>query len=341
MPTLELDAYADAQLLGSGGYAPLTGFMSPEEYGAVLAEARLPAGLPWGLPITLPLASALTGQVTLCYGGRAVAEASLQGSFWVDRAAEAQRVYGTLSPQHPGVRRVLALPPLVGWGPVRLLRAAGHDAPQCVREEIKRRGWRTVAAFQTRNPPHRGHVRLLQAALERVDGALLHPLTGPVEGNDLNAAQRWAAYEWLAEHLGRVILAPYPAAMRYAGPREALTHAASRRNYGATHFIVGRDHAGVGQFYAPDAARQTLEAAASALGLSVLSFPEAQYCPACEAAVLPSDCPHSPRGWRPMSGTAVREHLQRGTPPPVWMMHPEISARLLGTRAANQSASTA
>ncbi|MFC6593148.1 hypothetical protein ACFP81_15160 [Deinococcus lacus] len=204
----------------------------------------------------------------------------------------------------------------MGWGPVRLLEPPGSDAPQAVREKLAQRGWRTVAAFQTRNPPHAGHVRLLQAALAQVDGLLLHPLTGPVESGDLDAEQRWAAYEWLAEHLGRVVLAPYPAAMRYAGPREALTHAASRRNYGVTHFIVGRDHAGVGQFYPPDAARQTLEAAAQVLGLSILSFPEAQYCPVCAAAVLPQDCPHDPQGWWPISGTAVRDSLKRGSPRP-------------------------
>lgn len=330
--TLELDAhaYADALLLGTGGYAPLQGFMSPQEYSGVLTEAQLPSGRAWGLPVTLPLAApVLEGPLRLRYGGQNVAEMTVQGCFKVDRVAEALGVYGTLIEAHPGVRRILSLPPLVGWGRVRWLEPELPGSPQAVRQEIARRGWRTVAAFQTRNPPHQGHVRLLQAALERVDGVLLHPLTGPVEGSDLGAGQRWAAYEWLAEHLGRVILAPYPAAMRYAGPREALTHAASRRNYGATHFIVGRDHAGVGQFYPPDAARQTLETAAAALGLSILSFPEAPYCPLCRAAVLPGDCSHDPQDWRPISGTAVRDRLKRGEAPPDWMMHPEISARLL------------
>lgn len=339
---LEIDAHAwaDVQLLATGGYAPLTGFMSPQEYASVLDEARLPCDLPWGLPVTLPVSSALAGRVILTYSGQAVAEMDVQGSFPVNRRAEAQQVYGTLDPNHVGVRRTLGLPARVAWGAVRLLSSSPRSSsprapsplttPQAVRQEIRRRGWRTVAAFQTRNPPHAGHLRLLQAALERVDGVLLHPLTGPVQGSDLDAAQRWAAYEWVAQHLGRVVLAPYPAAMRYAGPREALTHAASRRNYGATHFIVGRDHAGVGGFYPPDAAREGLEAAAPALGLGILSFPEAQFCPQCARAVLPHECPHPPTARRAISGTALREYLARGEAPPAWMMHPEIATRLLG-----------
>ena len=160
MTTLELEAYgyADTYLLGTGGYAPLTGFMSPSEYGSVLALMRLPGGRPWGVPVTLPLAARLTGSVTLRYQGQVVAEMEVAGCFPVDRAAEALAVYGTLSEAHPGVRRTLALPPLVGWGPVRLLQDTNCDTPQTVKQEIERRGWRTVAAFQTRNPPHAGHV---------------------------------------------------------------------------------------------------------------------------------------------------------------------------------------
>lgn len=337
--TLELtpQQYADALMLASGGYAPLNGFMSEAEYLSVLRFARLPQGQPWGLPVVLPVEERpKTDLLRLDFGGRCVADLRVTDCFALRPDDEAALVYGTSSPEHPGVAA------LTGRGKVALSGPLTWHEPLCatpaeIRQELAARGWRTVAGFQTRNALHRGHERLLHYALDHTDGLLLHPLTGPTKSDDLNVKTRWDSYQISLGRLGasRVVLRPYPAAMRYAGPREALTHAVSRRNYGVTHFLIGRDHAGVGDFYAPDAAQKFLQSFGPDLGLALLPLPEVLFCPVCEAAVLRGECPHTAQ-LLPISASAVRRHLAAGEAVPDALMPPEVAAALQNPTSARQ-----
>src|SRR6266511_6336321 len=252
LPSVALDArtLADLELIGTGGYSPLTGFMGLADYQRVIHEMRLAGGLPWSLPITLRVTkvNGLRDTVALAAPDGAIAGLlEVREVYTHPKDAEAQLVYGTTDAKHPGVAQLYAQGDYLVGGDVRLLgRSAPAFAelaldPADTRRAFVERGWRTVVGFQTRNPVHRAHEYIQKTALETVDGLLLHPLLGPTKDDDVPAAARVASY--------RVLLAGFPAAMRYAGPREAVFHALVRKNYGCTHFIVGRDHAGVGDFY--------------------------------------------------------------------------------------------
>src|SRR3989440_9570539 len=263
LPSLSLDSrgVADLGLLASGAYSPLTGFLSRDDYLRVLHEMRLASGLPWSLPITLRVAdgAGLRGTVALKGpAGAIVGLVEVREVFTHSKEEEAQLVYGTTDAKHPGVAQLYAQGDLLVGGDVRLLErptplfpALALD-PADTRRVFAERGWRTVVGFQTRNPVHRAHEYIQKAVLETVDGLLLHPLLGPTKDDDVPAAVRVSSYRVLLERYyprDRVLLAGFPAAMRYAGPREAVFHALARKNYGCTHFIVGRDHAGVGNYY--------------------------------------------------------------------------------------------
>ncbi|MCL6562220.1 MAG: sulfate adenylyltransferase, partial [Firmicutes bacterium] len=250
----------------------------------------------------------------------------------------------TTDPRHPGVAELLAQSPWCVAGPVTLVEPGSLPYPEPadpagVRAAIQARGWATVAAFQTRNPVHRAHEYLHKVALEVVDGLLVHPLVGPTKADDLPAPIRLEAYRIALRHYyppDRVLLAVYPAPMRYAGPREALLHALVRRNYGATHMIVGRDHAGVGGYYPPEAAAEWLAHHAAELGITPLVFEAVGYCPRCAALVSRRTCPHPAEGWETVSGTELRRRLARGDPIPAEWMRPEVAAYL--RRAVSASA---
>ena len=256
-----------------------------------------------------------------------------------DPVTEAKLVFETDDPAHPGVAATLARRgPLVG-GPVQVLRLPSTPAelgprltPAQVRAEAVARGWRTLAGFQTRNPVHRAHEYLHKVALEHVDGLLLHPLVGETKDDDVPAALRMACYRALLEEYypaQRVLLSAFPAAMRYAGPREAVLHALVRKNYGCTHFIVGRDHAGVGSYYGTYAAQEAFDAYdPGELGITPLRFEHAFFCRRCEAMATSRTCPHPAATRVHLSGTAVRELLARGQRPPPQFSRPEV-ARLL------------
>jgi sulfate adenylyltransferase len=346
LPKIELDAWAlsDVEMIAIGGFSPLEGFMTKADYQNVVMNCRLRSQLVWTLPVTLAVshaqAQALHGDVALISNGGLVAVLHLEETYRPDKALEAQHVFGTTDTSHPGVKRletigevylggrisVVNRPPATTFLPYRL-------DPQQTRRLFAERGWKRIVAFQTRNPIHRAHEYLQKCALEMCDGMLLHPIVGETRGDDVPADVRMKSYEvLLAKYYpkDRVILAVNPASMRYAGPREAIFHALIRKNYGCTHLIVGRDHAGVGKFYGTyDAQRIFDDFTPEEIGISPLCFENASYCPVCGGMVSSKTCPHAPAQHISLSGTKVRELLQAGTPPPPEVLRPEVAAVLI------------
>ena len=346
LPAVALDgrALADLECLAVGAFSPLTGFLGPADYAAVVEHGRLAGGQVWTLPVVLgvPADALASGPDRLALtdrDGTLLAVVDVEAVHDPDPVTEAKFVFETDDPAHPGVAATLARTgPLVG-GPVHVLRLPAAPAelgprltPAQVRAEAAARGWRTLAGFQTRNPVHRAHEYLHKVALEHVDGLLLHPLVGETKDDDVPAALRMACYRALLDGYypaGRALLSAFPAAMRYAGPREAVFHALVRKNYGCTHFIVGRDHAGVGSYYGTYAAQEAFDAYdPGELGIQPLRFEHAFWCRRCAAMATSRTCPHPAATRVHLSGTAVRELLGRGELPPPEFSRPEV-ARLL------------
>lgn len=341
LPRLELSerSYADLELIATGAYSPLTGFLNEVDYLSVIGHMRLADGTPWSIPITLPVtreeAEQYRGRVVLTHGGAEVGTLDVQERFEARKPLEAREVYRTEDAAHPGVAALYAQGEVNLSGPVTLFEVPRgafprhHRTPAEVREVIAARGWRSTVAFQTRNPIHRAHEYLQKVALELVDGLLLHPLVGTTKGDDVPAATRVEAYEVLLNKYypqARTLLSVYPAAMRYAGPREAIIHALSRRNYGATHFIVGRDHAGVGSYYGTYDAQEIFHAFThEELGIRILRFEHTFYCQSCHQMVSPRTCPHDSGHHLILSGTKVREKLRAGEHLPAEFTRPEVA----------------
>lgn len=338
---------SDLHLIAIGAYSPLRGFMGRADYDSVVHAMRLTSGLPWSVPVTL---SATPQESAGFRAGDDVALVAEDGAiagvirvddvFAWDPAREAEHVYRTQDEAHPGVARLKTLGANLVGGEVTYLYPhdvsgfpARHLTPAQTREEFRRRGWRTVVAFQTRNPVHRAHEYLQKCALEMVDGLLLHPLVGDTKADDVPAGVRMRCYEVLLEKYypaDRVLLSVLPAAMRYAGPREAIFHAIVRRNYGCTHFIVGRDHAGVGSYYGTyDAQRIFDEVDADLLAIQPLMFEHAFWCRACAQMVSTKTCPHGKEEHVFLSGTAVRTLLGAGRRPPAEFTRPEVADVLM------------
>ncbi|MDQ3857630.1 MAG: sulfate adenylyltransferase, partial [Actinomycetota bacterium] len=251
---------ADLEMLASGALSPLTGFMGRDDYERVVEEMRLAGGLPWALPVCLAVSEAPSGErVALAdEGGRPLAVLEVEDVFPYEKEREAERCFRTRDADHPGVARLYAQHDLYLGGRVTVFARQQpafpelHRDPAETRALFAERGWKRVVGFQTRNPIHRAHEYLTKCALETVDGLLIHPLVGETKSDDVPAAVRVDAYRVLVESYypeDRVVVSAFPAAMRYAGPREAIWHAICRKNYGCSHFIVGRDHAGVGSYY--------------------------------------------------------------------------------------------
>jgi sulfate adenylyltransferase len=346
LPAVALDGrgLADLECLAVGAFSPLTGFLGAADHTAVVEHGRLADGTVWTLPVALPVAAEVlaAGPDRLALtdpAGTLLAVVDVEEVHDPDPAAEAKLVFETDDPAHPGVAAGLARRgPLVG-GPVHVLRLPATPpelgprlTPAQVRAEAAARGWRSMAGFQTRNPVHRAHEYLHKVALEHVDGLLLHPLVGQTKDDDVPAALRMACYRVLLDGYypaGRVVLSAFPAAMRYAGPREAIFHALVRKNYGCTHFIVGRDHAGVGSWYGTYAAQEAFDAYDPVeLGITPLRYEHAFFCRRCEAMATSRTCPHPAETRVQLSGTAVRDLLARGQLPPPQFSRPEVAQLL-------------
>ncbi len=342
--TLSERNLADLECIATGVYSPLTGFVGADAHRTIVNDMRLPNGLAWPIPITLQVEEADAPELGASLAlrapdGRVVARMTVTDVFRPDRRAEARAVYGTDDPAHPGVQAVLEAGPVYLGGPVEVftdLPAGPFDdhkfTPARTREEFARRGWTSVVAFQTRNPIHRAHEYLTKVALETVDGLFINPLVGTTKADDIPADVRMACYHVLLEEYyppDRVFLGVYPAAMRYAGPREAILHAISRQNYGCTHFIVGRDHAGVGDYYGTyDAQRIFDDLGPEELAIETLNFEHSFYCRKCGSMASTKSCPHGAEDHVFLSGTKVRAMLAAGEMPPAEFSRPEV-ARIL------------
>lgn len=345
LPKVQLNArqLSDAELIGIGAFSPLEGFMGERDYRSVVTRGRLANNLPWTMPVTLAVTHevaksvARTNEVALTDGqGRIVAVMELEEVFEFDRNEEAQKTLLTTSDTHPGVQYLAGVGDRCLAGPLRVVnrKDRGEFArftldPKETRYLFQHRGWRTVVAFQTRNPVHRAHEYILKCALETVDGLLLHPLMGETREEDVPAEVRLKCYLALLETAlpaTRAVLSLYPAAMRYAGPREAVFHAIARKNYGATHFVVGRDHAGVGNFYGPfDAQKKFLDFEADELGITPICFDATFYCKKCGTMSSSKTCKHAPEDRLSLSGTKVREMLRNGDHLPPEFTRPEVA----------------
>jgi sulfate adenylyltransferase len=345
MPSLTLStgAVADLDLLGSGAYSPLTGFLTQRDYDAVVDHAELADGTPWTLPITLPIEPTLAGSLS---AGDEIAlrdeSGKLRGTITVadvhhrDAAREADAVYRTTDTAHPGVQRLFQEGNTLVGGAIQVVTQPVTDlalTPAQARSEFLARDWSTVVAFQTRNPVHRAHEYLTKVALEQVDGLFLHPLVGLTKDEDVPADIRLRCYRALLDGYyprERVVLGTFDSAMRYAGPREAIHHGLVRRNYGCSHFIIGRDAAGVGSYYGTYDAQGLYDelGGAARLGFIAFKFEHTFFCRRCDAVASDRTCPHDRDARLVLSGTAVRQLLRDGGEVPPEFSRPEVAAIL-------------
>ncbi|MFQ6065807.1 MAG: sulfate adenylyltransferase [bacterium] len=338
---------ADLEMIAVGALSPLEGFMNRKDYETVLKKKRLANDLPWTIPITLSVSEEKARTLKegeeialLDDSGTSLAILRLEEKYRRNREREAAEVYGTEDRNHPGVNVLYQMGDILLGGKIDVLRLPIHTdflnyrlTPYQTRDRFKKRGWRRIVSFQTRNPIHRAHEYIQKCALEMADGLLLHPLVGETKKDDIPAKVRIKSYEIVLQKYypkDRVVMAVFPATMRYAGPREAIFHAIIRKNYGATHFIVGRDHAGVGSFYGPfDAHRIFDEFEEKELGITPLFFDHAFFCRRCGNMSTPKTCPHDSAFRTPLSGSRVRSMLKNKMSPPMEIMRPEVAQVLI------------
>jgi sulfate adenylyltransferase len=344
--TMDERTASDLVMMAIGGFSPLVGFMEQADYDAVVSDLHLANNLPWSIPVTFSVTEAIAAPLKEGSfirlddaNGRFIGVLELTQKYHYDKVKEAKNVYLTEDEAHPGVRVVYEQGEVNLAGPVWLMQRDPHPQfptyqidPAESRALFRQKGWQTIVGFQTRNPIHRAHEYIQKCALETVDGLFLHPLVGATKSDDIPADVRMRCYEVMLEHYfpqDRVILAINPAAMRYAGPREAIFHALVRKNYGCTHFIVGRDHAGVGDYYGTYDAQHIFDRFDPvALGIRPMKFEHAFYCTRTQSMATTKTSPSAPAERIHLSGTKVRQMLRNGELPPPEFSRPEVAAVL-------------
>ena len=339
--TLTPREVSDLDMLASGALSPLEGFMGRADYESVVDSMRLGNGLPWALPVCLAVDEAPAGdRVALAdESGRKLAVLEVADVYDYDKEREAENCFRTTDDAHPGVARLYGQRPRYLAGRVTVFERPEPSFPELAldptetRTAFAERGWKRVVGFQTRNPIHRAHEYLTKVALETVDGLLVHPLVGDTKGDDVPADVRVDCYRVLLDGYypdDRVLLSAFPAAMRYAGPREAIWHAICRKNYGCSHFIVGRDHAGVGDYYGTyDAQLIFDELEPHELDIEPMFFEHSFFCKACGTMASAKTCPHDKEQHVFLSGTKVRELLGAGNVPPEEFTRREVAEVLI------------
>ncbi len=342
---LSAESISDVENIAWGVYSPLEGFLGEKEFRSVLSHSRLTNDLPWTVPIVLDAGTEeakafVPGRNILLTdeAGRPLAVFHLEEKYGYDKETMAAKVFGTTDPKHPGVAKVMAMKDVLLAGPIDLIEAPATDyaryylTPKETRVLFREKGWRTVVGFQTRNTPHVGHEYVQKAALTFTDGLFINPVIGRKKKGDYRDEVILAAYDELIKHYylkDRAVMAILKMEMRYAGPKEAIHHAILRKNFGCTHIIIGRDHAGVGSYYSPYAAQDIFEEFPD-LGIVPLFFRSFYYCKKCCSVVNEKICPHPSGDQIQFSGTQIRDMLLRGEIPSVEMMRPEVAKVIMG-----------
>jgi sulfate adenylyltransferase len=349
MPSIILNnrEISDLEMIATGAMSPLEGFMISDDYQSVLDLMRLDKGLPWTIPVTLAVKSGKGDEykegediALLDGGGNFLGVLHLAEKYTVDKEAEAEKVLLTKDEAHPGVQYLKTITNVYLGGEVSLVNRPKHTKfnnyrldPKETRVLFKTKGWKTIVAFQTRNPIHRAHEYLQKCALETVDALLIHPLMGETKSDDIPADVRLACYEVLMANYypkTRVAISVFPAAMRYAGPREAVFHALIRKNYGCSHLIVGRDHAGVGSYYGTYDAHYIFDQFdAELIDITPMFFDHAFFCKKCGNMASTKTCCHGSEEHIFLSGTKVRDMLNKGDVPPKEFTRPEVAQVLI------------